>query len=455
MRTRATLLAAVTARPARRSARRRGRARAGGRPKHRGGGVRLLGARRGEVSQIGAPCPDHLINTKHRPLVVDFDPRPTRPPSWLTHSSGGRGVRRVVSEYYDRNVDDETRQFPIDPAGPRVILVPGVGIVTRAGRGTCPRLARSLPPRHRGRRRGRRARRVPVAERGRGVRDRVLAARALQARSGTAARRARRPGRGDHRRSERDRTRTARVLAARGAHVVVADLNFDGAAGGRRRDRRRVRASPCARSARRRDERGGSDRHDPPHSARVRGPRHTGRVRRARDERVGDRDEARGLGAQLRGARSRLLPRGPRGVPRVAQQATGGSVVFVALEERARRGSERGRVLVGEGGVAAPCAMPRGRRRPARHPRQHRQSGRGDRGLEHLVVRLEGRAGKHIRRQPRTSCRPSTRAAPSSVWPFYPEDVAEAIAFFAGPRSDKSTGNIINVDGGVTAAYPR
>jgi NAD(P)-dependent dehydrogenase (short-subunit alcohol dehydrogenase family) len=36
-----------------------------------------------------------------------------------------------------------------------------------------------------------------------------------------------------------------------------------------------------------------------------------------------------------------------------------------------------------------------------------------------------------------------------------PEDVAEAIAFFAGPRSDKSTGNVVNVDGGVTAAYPR
>jgi NAD(P)-dependent dehydrogenase (short-subunit alcohol dehydrogenase family) len=37
----------------------------------------------------------------------------------------------------------------------------------------------------------------------------------------------------------------------------------------------------------------------------------------------------------------------------------------------------------------------------------------------------------------------------------YPEDVAEAIAFFAGPRSRKSTGNVLNVDGGVTAAYPR
>jgi NAD(P)-dependent dehydrogenase (short-subunit alcohol dehydrogenase family) len=36
-----------------------------------------------------------------------------------------------------------------------------------------------------------------------------------------------------------------------------------------------------------------------------------------------------------------------------------------------------------------------------------------------------------------------------------PEDVAEAIAFLGGPRSNKSTGNVVNVDGGVTAAYPR
>ncbi|MGH2389705.1 MAG: bifunctional aldolase/short-chain dehydrogenase [Chloroflexota bacterium] len=39
---------------------------------------------------------------------------------------------------------------------------------------------------------------------------------------------------------------------------------------------------------------------------------------------------------------------------------------------------------------------------------------------------------------------------------IYPEDVAEAVAYFASPaRSGKSTGNIMNVDGGVAAAYPR
>jgi rhamnulose-1-phosphate aldolase/alcohol dehydrogenase len=35
------------------------------------------------------------------------------------------------------------------------------------------------------------------------------------------------------------------------------------------------------------------------------------------------------------------------------------------------------------------------------------------------------------------------------------EDVAEAVFFFASRRSSKSTGNLLNVDGGVSAAYPR
>jgi rhamnulose-1-phosphate aldolase/alcohol dehydrogenase len=39
---------------------------------------------------------------------------------------------------------------------------------------------------------------------------------------------------------------------------------------------------------------------------------------------------------------------------------------------------------------------------------------------------------------------------------IYPADIAEAVAYFASTaRSGKSTGNILNVDGGVAAAYPR
>jgi enoyl-[acyl-carrier-protein] reductase (NADH) len=37
----------------------------------------------------------------------------------------------------------------------------------------------------------------------------------------------------------------------------------------------------------------------------------------------------------------------------------------------------------------------------------------------------------------------------------YAEDVAEAILFFASDRSAKTTGGILNVDGGLVAAYVR
>jgi len=38
---------------------------------------------------------------------------------------------------------------------------------------------------------------------------------------------------------------------------------------------------------------------------------------------------------------------------------------------------------------------------------------------------------------------------------LYPEDIAEAVAFFASARSSKSTGNIVNVDAGNPAAFTR
>jgi NAD(P)-dependent dehydrogenase (short-subunit alcohol dehydrogenase family) len=37
----------------------------------------------------------------------------------------------------------------------------------------------------------------------------------------------------------------------------------------------------------------------------------------------------------------------------------------------------------------------------------------------------------------------------------FPEDVAEAVAFFSGEASAKSTGNILNVDAGNLVSFPR
>ena len=71
------------------------------------------------VSQIGAPCPDHLISTKHKPLVAAFDPA-TEGAAELAAS-----LRHGVEEYgawyrgyYAEHLDDETRRFPIDPGRP-------------------------------------------------------------------------------------------------------------------------------------------------------------------------------------------------------------------------------------------------------------------------------------------------------------------------------------------------
>src|SRR5207249_3722264 len=52
-------------------------------------------ARAPEISQTGAPCPDHLINTKHKPLVVELDPDRDGP------AELARALRDGVETYAD------------------------------------------------------------------------------------------------------------------------------------------------------------------------------------------------------------------------------------------------------------------------------------------------------------------------------------------------------------------
>lgn len=80
-----------------------------------------------ELSQVGAACPDHLVHTKMKPLYISWDPS-TKDVSLLIEAIK-EGVARFKEEYrsyFERNKNEGDVMF--EPA-PRVILIPGIGMV--------------------------------------------------------------------------------------------------------------------------------------------------------------------------------------------------------------------------------------------------------------------------------------------------------------------------------------
>jgi rhamnulose-1-phosphate aldolase/alcohol dehydrogenase len=413
-------------------------------------------ARTPEVSQVGAPCPDHLINTKHKPLVVDFDPATQG--AYELAEAFRAGVERYAEwyrGYYERNVDDETGQFPIDPAGPRVVLVPGVGIVTSGGDKARARVSRDLY--HRA---------IAVED----ASDALGGFRSLSEAEAFAIeywpleryKLAQAPPRGELAGRVAVVTggasgigrATARLLASRGAHVVVGDLNFDG-------------AKEVATAL---DSEFGSGRAV---AASVDVTKEEAVVEMARRAVLsyGGLDilvASAGLATSAPITETTLeewelnyavLARGyflaARESFRVMQeQGRGGSIVFVASKNALVAGSNAAayssakaaslhlaRCLAEEGGPVGirvntvnPDAVIQGSSIWSSDWKAERASTYGV-GEDELQTFYRGRTKLGV--------------------DVYPEDVAEAIAYFAGPRSLKSTGNVINVDGGVTAAYPR
>ena len=86
------------------------------------------GADSGELSQVGAACPDHLVHTKRVPLFVDWDPATKNVTELLNRLE--MGIDRYKEEYeayfHKHKSDSDTMFEPV----PRVILIPGVGMVT-------------------------------------------------------------------------------------------------------------------------------------------------------------------------------------------------------------------------------------------------------------------------------------------------------------------------------------
>jgi rhamnulose-1-phosphate aldolase/alcohol dehydrogenase len=413
-------------------------------------------ARGPEVSQVGAPCPDHLISTKHKPLAVDFDP------DSQDGAALAEAIRAGVSTYadwyrayYDRNLDDESRPFPRDPAGPRVVLLPGIGVVTSGSDVAGARNASDLYHR-------------AIA-----VQNAADAAGGFGSLTETEAfaieywpleryKLAQAPPRKDL--SGRVALITggasgigrasARRLAEAGAHVVVADLNREGAES----------VADEIRSA-----------HGEHRAFAVEGDvtseDSVAEITRAAVLRYGGLDVlvcSAGIASSAPVtettiedwersyavlARGYFLP-AREAFRALIAQGQGGSIVFVGSKNALVAGANAtayssakaaslhlARCLAEEGG-------PHGIRVNTVNP---------DAVIEGSAIwSSEWKAERATAYGVSEDELPSFyRARTTLDVSVYPEDVAEAVAFLAGPRSGKSTGNVINVDGGVPAAYTR
>src|SRR5215210_3488522 len=87
-----------------------------------------------ELSQVGAACPDHLVRTKVKPLWVNFDPEREGAGELKSKlREGVEGYRREYEAYYARNRERNPRgDAPMFDPNPRVVLIPGVGLVGAA-----------------------------------------------------------------------------------------------------------------------------------------------------------------------------------------------------------------------------------------------------------------------------------------------------------------------------------
>ncbi|MEK4440659.1 MULTISPECIES: bifunctional aldolase/short-chain dehydrogenase [Niallia] len=79
------------------------------------------------LSQIGAACPDHLVHTKRQPLYIEWNPT-TKDIASLKEKikSGVEEFKKEYTSYFDRNKETGDQ---ISETAPRVILIPGIGMV--------------------------------------------------------------------------------------------------------------------------------------------------------------------------------------------------------------------------------------------------------------------------------------------------------------------------------------
>ncbi|WP_181347098.1 bifunctional aldolase/short-chain dehydrogenase [Thalassobacillus sp. CUG 92003] len=80
-----------------------------------------------ELSQVGAACPDHLVHTKRVPLYIDWDPARQNEETLIAKIK--QGITDYISEYEHYFERHATEHDQMMEATPRVLLIPGIGMI--------------------------------------------------------------------------------------------------------------------------------------------------------------------------------------------------------------------------------------------------------------------------------------------------------------------------------------
>jgi rhamnulose-1-phosphate aldolase/alcohol dehydrogenase len=79
------------------------------------------------LSQVGAACPDHLVHTKRVPLYIDWEPSVDSVPQLIEQLKQGiASFKEAYRAYFERNKNPGDT---IAHTAPRVLLIPGIGMV--------------------------------------------------------------------------------------------------------------------------------------------------------------------------------------------------------------------------------------------------------------------------------------------------------------------------------------
>jgi NAD(P)-dependent dehydrogenase (short-subunit alcohol dehydrogenase family) len=91
---------------------------------------------------VGAPCPDHLVHTKRLPLWIPYDPEADDADALRERiAAGAEAFREDYREYVEAHRDASTQ--PADP-DPRIVLIQHLGLIAAAPTTKASKLSRDL-----------------------------------------------------------------------------------------------------------------------------------------------------------------------------------------------------------------------------------------------------------------------------------------------------------------------